>query len=69
MFFPQLKSDLCGKRLSDLDELHRESDARKRHGLIITTQNGFNDTENTYNTRKSILKNFNIHRIDDVILL
>ena len=33
VFFPQLKSDVRGKQLSDLDELHRESDPTKRHGL------------------------------------
>ena len=29
VFFQELKSDLRGKHLSDLDELHRESDPTK----------------------------------------
>ena len=69
VIFPQLKLDLRGKQLGDLNELHRESDPTKRHGFMISTQNGFNDTDNAYSTRKSILKNFKIHRIDAVILL
>ena len=28
-FFPQLKSDLHGKRFSNLDELHTESDLKE----------------------------------------
>ena len=28
-FFPQQKSDLYGKRFSDLDELHTQSDLKK----------------------------------------
>ena len=67
--FPQLKSDLHGKRFSDLGELRTESDLYKRHGLVISTENEFNDTENAYNTKESILRNFAVHRIDDVILL
>ena len=29
VFFPQLKSDLYGKRFNDLDELRTESDLKK----------------------------------------
>ena len=54
-FFPQLKSDPHGKRFSDLNEL--------------CSENEFNDTENAYNTRESILRKCAVHRIDDVILL
>ena len=56
-FFPQLKSDLHGKRFSDLNELRKESDLKKRHGLMIYKENGFNDTGNAHNTRESILRN------------
>ena len=40
-----------------------------KHGLLISTENGFNDTGNAYNTRESILRNSAVHRIEDVILL
>ena len=41
-----------------------------RHGLVISTENGFNDTGNAYSTRESILRNCADNRIaDDVILL
>ena len=62
----QLKSDLHGKRFSDLNELRTESDLKK--GWVIYTENGFNDTGIAYNTRESILRNCAVHRIDDVIL-
>ena len=70
-YFPQLKSDLHhGKRFSDLDELRTESDrSLKRHGLVISTENVFNNTGNAYSTRESILRNCAVHRTDDVILL
>ena len=41
----------------------------KRYGLVISTENGFNDTGNAYNTRESILRNCTVRQIDDVILL
>ena len=40
-----------------------------RHSWVISTENGFNDTGNAYNTRESILRNCVVNRIDDVILL
>ena len=40
-FFPQLKSDLHGKRFSDMDELRTESDLKK-HGLVISMESWFN---------------------------
>ena len=40
-----------------------------RHGLVISTENRFNDTGNAYNTRKSIMRNCAVNRIDDVIFL
>ena len=49
-FCPQLKSDLHGKRFSDLHELRTESYLNE-HGLMISAENGFNDTGNAYNTR------------------
>ena len=61
--FPHLKKDPHGKRFSDLDELCTESD-----GLLISTDNGFNDTGNAYNTKESILRNCAVHRINDVFL-
>ena len=36
---------------------------------MISTDNGFNDTGNAYNTRESILRNCVVKRIYDVILL
>ena len=63
-FFPQLTSDLHGKQFSDLNELRTG-----RHGLVISIENGFNETENVYYTRESILRNCVVHRSDDVILL
>ena len=68
MFFLELKSGRHGKRSSDLDELRTESDLN-RYGLVISTENGFNDTGNAYKTRESILRNCAVNRIDDVILL
>ena len=44
VFFPQLKSDLHGKGCSDLYELRTESDLKKRHDFVISTENGFSDT-------------------------
>ena len=63
-FFPQLKSDLHGERLSNLEELRTESVR-----LVISTEIGFNDIGYAYNTRESIFRNCAVHRIDDVILL
>ena len=40
-----------------------------RHGLVISTENGFNDTGKASNTRESILRNCAVNRIDEVILL
>ena len=40
----------------------------KRHDLLISTENGFDDIRNAYNTRESILRNCAVHRIDEVIL-
>ena len=33
---------------------------------MISTENGFNDTGNAYNTRESIFRNCAVHQIDDV---
>ena len=68
-FFPQLKSDLHGKRFRALGELRRESDLKIRYRLVIFMENGFNDTGNGHTTRESILRNCAILRIDDVIFL
>ena len=43
-FFPRLKSNLHGKRLSDLFEQRIESDLKKDMILVISTENRFNDT-------------------------
>ena len=40
-----------------------------RHGVVLSMENGFNDTGNAYNTRQSILRNCAVYRIDDVIFL
>ena len=68
-FFPQLKLDLHGKRFSDLDELHTESDLKKEMVWRYLRKMGFDDTGNAYSTRESILRNCAVHRIDNVILL
>ena len=60
-----LKSDLHEKRFSDLND----QILKKRHGLVISTENGFNYSGNVYSTRESILRNCAVHWIDDVILL
>ena len=46
-FFPQLKSDLHGKRFRDMYELLTESYLKRDMVLVISTENGFNDTGNT----------------------
>ena len=50
-------------------KLEQSSDRTIRHGLVISTENGFTDTGNEYNTRESILRNCDVHRINDVIHL
>ena len=52
-----------------MNYMYTQSLILNRHGLVISTENGFNDTGNAYNTRESILRNCAVNRIDDVILL